>query len=329
MNLRDVVKEYFVVRRKAFKSTTIQQAWRKSGLCPINPDVFTPSDFAPSHSSSTVSHAPLSFPLRMPHVPDASSDDGMFDPSLFQPVVDRDGNSSSLDTEYHCSDSESSTESENSEVESPSHLAEEMVYAHGISTDQELEDLDDLVDDSEEENTPCPQLQVRKQHYSPLHPLNFSTPTLKSISSSSPCNGPRYTRSRVSQTPLTGSSEIDRDEEIRALRKQLENTQAQRDAAEVHAVMAQREAAVWKFRFNQKKEKAAEPSHHRLHTSSLTTKGWPRRMRIESGSRKRSERNQRKIPKKLQKRRRILYDAQLKAQLGYFQVHSPQKTKLT
>ena len=109
-----------------------------------------------------------------------------------------------------------------------------------------------------------------------LRPLTISTPTLESISSSS--SSPHFTRSQAALTPLTtgsqtplqvtGSSEININEEIRVLRRQLENTHAQRDATEVHAVMAQREAAVWKFQFNQKKEKAAEPSCLRLHTSS-------------------------------------------------------------
>ncbi|KAF8817132.1 hypothetical protein BYT27DRAFT_7247682 [Phlegmacium glaucopus] len=160
----------------------------------------------------------------MPHVPDASSDDG---------------NSSGLDTEYHSSNSrlESSSESESSESEvndEASHPAEEIIHAHRISrSDQEL--------DNEEENT---------------------TPSSKAF------HHPHHITPEGAQTPLAGSSQIDKDDEIRTLQRQLENTCAQRDAAEVHAVMAQREAAVWKSRFNQKKDKAAEPSCRRLHTSS-------------------------------------------------------------
>jgi hypothetical protein len=77
-----------MARRKAFKSENIFQAWKKSGLQPLNSDIFTASDFAPSHSSSTNCHAPQTFPSRMPHVSDASSDDGFFDPANFQHVVD-------------------------------------------------------------------------------------------------------------------------------------------------------------------------------------------------------------------------------------------------
>ena len=41
MEMKEVVREYFVARRKAFKSENIFQAWKKSGLCPLNPDLFT------------------------------------------------------------------------------------------------------------------------------------------------------------------------------------------------------------------------------------------------------------------------------------------------
>ena len=167
------MKEYFVARRKAFKPSMIQQAWWKLGLCPLNPDLFTPSDFASSHSSSTVSHTPSSFPQRMPHVPDTSSDDGMFDPSLITVDI-----TSGSDTEYHTSDSESSSDSESES--SVNEEAEEMIHGtHSISrSDQELIDLGDL---SEEEiTTPCP--PSRSQVRMALRPLTISTPTLESIS---------------------------------------------------------------------------------------------------------------------------------------------------
>ena len=130
------MKEYFAARRKDFKPSMIQQVWWKSGLCPLNLDLFTSSDFAPSHSSSTVSHTPSSFPQRMPHVPDTSSDDGMFDPSLITVDI-----TSGSDTEYHISDSKLSSNSESES--SVNEEAEEMIHnTHSISrSDQELIDL--------------------------------------------------------------------------------------------------------------------------------------------------------------------------------------------
>ncbi|KAE9398013.1 hypothetical protein BT96DRAFT_995323 [Gymnopus androsaceus JB14] len=57
MPREDFVKEYMAVRDATFKQTIIQAAWRKSGLWPINCDVFQNVDYAPSIPFST--HATL------------------------------------------------------------------------------------------------------------------------------------------------------------------------------------------------------------------------------------------------------------------------------
>src|SRR5271155_5354887 len=54
MDMRHIVKVYFKARSKGFKPKAIKQAWQKSGLCPLDPNYFTPSDFAPSHCPSIV-----------------------------------------------------------------------------------------------------------------------------------------------------------------------------------------------------------------------------------------------------------------------------------
>ncbi len=53
MRKEDFVKEYMAVREKSFKESTIRSAWRASGAWPINPDVFTDQDYAPSIPFST------------------------------------------------------------------------------------------------------------------------------------------------------------------------------------------------------------------------------------------------------------------------------------
>lgn len=58
----DFIREYMAVRQLALTEDTIKTAWRKCGICPINRNVFTAEDFATSHSSSTKSHAPISYP---------------------------------------------------------------------------------------------------------------------------------------------------------------------------------------------------------------------------------------------------------------------------
>jgi len=58
----DFVKEYMVARAEAFKPETIKKAFANSGLNPLNPDIFTERDFAPSYQSSTQAQVPASFP---------------------------------------------------------------------------------------------------------------------------------------------------------------------------------------------------------------------------------------------------------------------------
>ena len=64
MPREDFVKEYMDVRAASFKPTTIKQAFKKSGMYPINPEVFTDTDFAPSISTSTSAcFVPASYPV--------------------------------------------------------------------------------------------------------------------------------------------------------------------------------------------------------------------------------------------------------------------------
>ncbi|KIK50955.1 hypothetical protein GYMLUDRAFT_182066 [Collybiopsis luxurians FD-317 M1] len=66
MELQDIVKEYWAARAKAFQESMILQAWHKSGICPLNPGIFTDADFAPSIMSSTKVQLPKSFPRHIP-----------------------------------------------------------------------------------------------------------------------------------------------------------------------------------------------------------------------------------------------------------------------
>ncbi|EGO02982.1 hypothetical protein SERLA73DRAFT_70454 [Serpula lacrymans var. lacrymans S7.3] len=72
-----VVKEYWEARKSAFVTNTTLQAWRKCGLYPLNLNVFTAADYAPSVSTSTVNHAPASYLENFPDgwIDGPSSDD--------------------------------------------------------------------------------------------------------------------------------------------------------------------------------------------------------------------------------------------------------------
>ena len=58
----DFIREYMEVHQLALTKDTIKVAWQKCGICPINCNVFTAEDFTTSYSSSTKSHAPISYP---------------------------------------------------------------------------------------------------------------------------------------------------------------------------------------------------------------------------------------------------------------------------
>ena len=280
MEMKEVVTEYFVARRKAFKSENILKAWKNSGLRPLNPNLFTAADFAPSHSSSTQCHAPSSFPSKMPHVPDASSDDGMFDPAVFQNVIEvtnNDSASSADDSSQgdNSSDSDSSVIDADEEIEYTRQHASILASEHFRQIDaahhaesSAMESGSDSDSDSETDNITFP-------GQSSLGPHTITTPTQMS---------PRYTRrehhknlAQISRTPSTSTMPTsapepaavteDLHEAIRCLKRELQHVESERDAARVHAVFADRHAAVFQYRFNKKQAKLNQVSS-RIHTKS-------------------------------------------------------------
>ena len=58
----DFVNEYMTARGLAFKPDTITSAFSRCGICPLNPNIFTNADFAPSASYSTRRYVPSSYP---------------------------------------------------------------------------------------------------------------------------------------------------------------------------------------------------------------------------------------------------------------------------
>ena len=58
----DIVKEYMAARNKSVTPEIVRGAWKKCGMAPLDPNVFTPHNFAPSQSTSTSAHMPVSYP---------------------------------------------------------------------------------------------------------------------------------------------------------------------------------------------------------------------------------------------------------------------------
>ena len=65
----EFIQEYMKVRRGTFTTEIITSAWRKTGLYPLNPDIFTDLDCSPSQMTSTLTHYPASFPVSLTRTP--------------------------------------------------------------------------------------------------------------------------------------------------------------------------------------------------------------------------------------------------------------------
>jgi hypothetical protein len=92
------IEVYTNAHKSAFQEDTIISAFKSSGICPLNPNVFTSADFAPSYSTSTQSQLPDGYPTVIRYE-DNKFHDG-WDP-LERPagVADSDSDSDSSDDE--------------------------------------------------------------------------------------------------------------------------------------------------------------------------------------------------------------------------------------
>ncbi|KAJ3834790.1 hypothetical protein F5878DRAFT_341616, partial [Lentinula raphanica] len=91
---------------------------------PLDPEIFTEADYAPSIPTSTETHLPKSFPRRLHRAPDVGSDDASFDPVVLlaraESRMEEQGETDeSDDTEYSPSESSESDLSSDSDSTSP------------------------------------------------------------------------------------------------------------------------------------------------------------------------------------------------------------------
>jgi hypothetical protein len=70
----DIVQVYMDARKDCFKPDTILTGWRLVGIRPLNPDIFTADDYAPSINTSTIAYVPECFPEINPEDPSISAE---------------------------------------------------------------------------------------------------------------------------------------------------------------------------------------------------------------------------------------------------------------
>ncbi|KIK45040.1 hypothetical protein CY34DRAFT_802009 [Suillus luteus UH-Slu-Lm8-n1] len=68
MNRYNFIPEYMSIRH-VITPALVQKAFQRTGIHPLNPDVFTDKDFAPSQATSTTTHVPTSYPEEVPSSP--------------------------------------------------------------------------------------------------------------------------------------------------------------------------------------------------------------------------------------------------------------------
>jgi len=69
VNHYNVVQAYMESRSEYMTSNLIKKAFKSSGISPLNPEIFTEEDYAPSQQFSIVAHVPKSFPTEVPSSP--------------------------------------------------------------------------------------------------------------------------------------------------------------------------------------------------------------------------------------------------------------------
>jgi hypothetical protein len=113
------IHEYMAIHH-VITPELIQKAFKKTGIYPLDPSVFTDKDFAPSLVYSTTAHLPASYPSEIPSSPMAASsdleDDDFFPMAVDEHDSDSDSQSSNSDEESKSNDSESESDDLEGEI---------------------------------------------------------------------------------------------------------------------------------------------------------------------------------------------------------------------
>jgi hypothetical protein len=154
----DFIKEYMGAREKAFLPDTIAKSWAKTGICPLNLNIFTDADFAPS--ASTLRHARLPGSYPAGH----DTDDSDFE------------SGSNSDSDYTPSDGIDEIDSDHSDNEDD--LGES-----GQEDDGENEAHSNQSADSQISESVSPRAVCQSEHFVQGHGRTHSTPNTPSIAS--------------------------------------------------------------------------------------------------------------------------------------------------
>ncbi|KAF9067509.1 hypothetical protein BDP27DRAFT_1422803 [Rhodocollybia butyracea] len=247
MELRDIVHEYWEARKTAFTERTILASWRKSGICPLNPSIFTDADFAPSIISSTKNQLPASFPRRLPRAPNASSDD-MFDPAELERMeAERDANGSLSESDDGSDSSDDGTFMLSDSNSCDDHMLQASTLPRATSS------------------SPPPSISM------PTPLSTHHTRQTTSLTQQTPMPTTHRPSHKRTQNGSAQSRDFDQDCQIIELQKQLAISEAERDAARAHAVIAGVEAGMWKHKFNNKSQKKDSSKRFHMDTCILTS----------------------------------------------------------
>lgn len=145
---QDFINQYMAAWAQAFTEDTIIKAWKNSGICPLNPHIFTDKDFAPSMATSTEAHVPPSFPIQPSQLhlyQDILPCDDTVKASDID-VVDEsesDSDGSGSESKSETSDSSSESSEENEESETDEDKDDENQHSHVQSSTPPPSDLSD------------------------------------------------------------------------------------------------------------------------------------------------------------------------------------------
>lgn len=287
LHRRDVVREYLQVREESVTERLVKAAWRKTGLEPLNPDVFTDADFAPSHNTSTNTHLPPSCPISHPSIPCTTSPDTSEAPDAPPDleIMGVDDDQSDWD-ESEDEDEEDDYADINSEYEAYCDVLVFDVLADVDATGVEIDEILDIevdqedsgeVEDGEDDEDSDTEdvMEVEEPESDELTVDPSASPGGNLTSTDLPTTLPAYRppfRSAVipPRWPLARRFEALHDD-YQLLFGSYHNERQARESAETHCALAAQEIRRLKNMLNAKNKKAKAPQRRLRCTENFLT----------------------------------------------------------